>query len=110
MGVPLLVAVVAAVLWVAQCSGPRPVVEDVRLEPPTVADGPYRVEANVTNAGRGHGEVAVTIKLQDQASGRTFQTDRKLDLEDHETTRVIADIPAPPATYTPTVEALYPPR
>jgi hypothetical protein len=110
LSVLVLVTAALTVFWVAECSGPRPVVGDVRLLAPTVDGGPYRVEASVTNAGRGHGEVAVTVKIQDQASGRTVQTDRKLDLDAHESTRILADIPAPPATYVPTVEAVYPPR
>ena len=110
LGLLVLLTAALTAWWVAECSGPRPVVGDVRLLSPTVEGGPYRVEASVTNASRGHGEVAVTIKIQDQASGRTIQTDRKLDLDEHESTRIIADIVAPPGTYVPTVEAVYPPR
>src|SRR5690349_1626522 len=110
LGLLLILALAVVFGWLAECTGLRPVVSDTRLVPPAVADGPYRVEANVTNDGRGHGEVAVTIKIRDQASGQSFQTDRKLDLDSHETTHIIADIPAPPAAYTPTVEAVYPPR
>jgi len=110
LGALLLLTVVLTVVWVAECTGPRPVVGDVRLLEPSTNEEPYRVEANVTNAARGHGEVAVTIKIQDEASGRTVQTDRHLELDSYESAHVIADILAPPATYTPSVEAVYPPR
>jgi hypothetical protein len=106
----LLVAIVLTMLWVAECTGPRPVVGDVRLDPPASDGAPYRVEASVTNTGRGHGEVAVTIRLRDETSGQSVQTDRHIQLDGHETTRVIADLAAPAATYTPSVEAVYPPR
>jgi hypothetical protein len=106
----LLVTIVLTVLWVSECTGPRPVVGDVRLDPPASEGAPYRVEASVTNTGRGHGEVAVTIRLRDESSDRSVQTDRRIELDEHETTRIIADIVAPTATYTPDVEAIYPPR
>jgi hypothetical protein len=110
LGLGLLLTIVLTVFWVAECTGPRPVVGEVRLDPPATDGAPYRVEANVTNTGRGHGEVAVTIRLRDAASGQSIQTDRRIELDEHETTHIIADMVAPTATYTPAVEAIYPPR
>src|SRR4051812_19446778 len=103
LSVCLLAAMLLAILWVAECTGPRPVVGEVWLDPPTTNGAPYRVEASVTNTGRGHGEVAVTIRLRDETSGWSVQTDRRIELDEHETTRIIADIVAPAATYTPAV-------
>ena len=110
LGVGLVAVAVIAVLWVANCSGPQPSVGDVRLIPPSSDGAPYRVEATIRNTGRGHGEVAVTVRLRDDRAGRSVETDRKLDLEEHETTLLVADVPAPPGQYTPDVEVVYPPR
>jgi|RhiMethySRZTD1v2_1073278.scaffolds.fasta_scaffold400892_2 hypothetical protein len=110
LGAGLLVLVAVAVLWVANCSGPTPQVRDVQLLAPTTDGAPYRVQATVANTGRGQGEVTVIVRLRDQQTGRTIETDRQVELEEHETTLVIADMPAPPGTYTPTVEVEYPPR
>src|SRR5581483_6795938 len=107
LALSLLLTVLAIAFWVAECTGPRPVVGDVRLLPPAAEGAPYRVEASITNAGRGHGEVAVTVRLRDEASGRTVQTDKRIELDEHESTRIVADVPAPVATYVPNVEALY---
>ena len=73
--------------------------------PPSSDGAPYRVEATIRNTGRGHGEVAVTVRLRDDRAGRSVETDRKLDLEEHETTLLVADVPAPPCEYTPDVES-----
>jgi len=110
LGALLLVLVGVAALWVVNCSGPRASVRDVRLIEPASDGAPYRVEATIANTSGGQGEVAVTVRLRDQQTGRTVEADRKLDLEEHETTLLVADLPAPRATYTPSVEVVYPPR
>jgi hypothetical protein len=105
------VGVVAlAVLWVVNCSGPRPAVSDVSVSPPSAPGAPHRVQATVRNQGPGHGQVSVSVRLVDPAAQQTYQEDRKLALEAHETTRLVAEIHAPPGDYVPRVEVEYPPR
>jgi hypothetical protein len=109
--VPLLAALASAVLWVANCSGPQPsVVGGVQLEDPSGPGEPYHVQTTVRNAGPGHGQVNVTFRLHDPATGQTFQGDRQVQLEGGETARVVAEILAPPGSYEPDVEVEYPPR
>ncbi len=96
-------------LWVANCSGPRPAVSDVRLVPPAGEGAPYRVEALVRNTGRGHGEVVVAVRLRDTVSGAVVQKEEQVTLDAGETARVISEIPAPRGSYTPEVSAVYPP-
>jgi hypothetical protein len=110
LGALVLALVGVAALWVANCSGPRATVNDVRLIAPATDGAPYRVEATIANTGGGHGELAVTVRLRDEQTGRTVETERKVELEEHETTLLIADLPAPAGSYTPTVEVVYPPR
>jgi hypothetical protein len=106
------IAVVAAsmALWVTSCSGPQPEVGGVQLVEPSGEDAPYRVQATVRNQGPGHGEVTVTARLRDRASGRTVQHEGKARLEAHETTLVTIELQAPRGSYTPEVEVDYPPR
>ena len=106
-GLALVAALV--VLWVFNCSGPRPSVSDVRLIEPRSAGDPYRLEATVRNDGRGHGQVDLIFQLRDRASGRVVQEEQKAILEPDETTLAVAEILAPPGDYTPEVEAQYPP-
>ena len=110
LGGGILAVAVIAVLWVANCSGPQPAVSDVRLIAPQSDGAPYRVEATIRNTSRGHGEVAVTVRLREEQTGRSIETDRKVDLDPHETTLLVADVAAPPGNYAPDVQAVYPPR
>jgi hypothetical protein len=103
-------AVLLGVLWVRSCSGPDPVVTSVRLVVPSGTATPYRVEATIENRGQGGGEAQVVFRLHDAATGRTVQDEKKVAFERGETALAIAEIPAPPATYTPSVEASYPPQ
>jgi hypothetical protein len=101
----------AAALWVAQCSGPKPVlVEPARVEAPDQPGDPYKVTATVRNTGPGHGQVRVTFRLIDDDADAAYQKDESVQLERGETTHVIVEIPAPPATYRAEVEAEYPPE
>jgi hypothetical protein len=99
-------------LWVANCSGPQPIVDQasVRLVEPSNEGTPYRVEAVLRNRGRGQGEVTVHVRLRDRASGVAVQKDEQVDLDPHQSTLVVVEVPAPPSTYVPEVEAEYPPR
>ena len=105
-----LAAVVLSVLWVWHCTGARPVVADVHLSPPATAGAPYRVEVVLRNEGFGGGQVDLTVRLQDQMSGRTVQQSQKVALEEGETTLVVAEMRAPAGDYVPAAEVKYPPR
>lgn len=108
---PFLVflAILIPVLWVVNCSGPRPVVSRLRLQSPRSPGGPYQVQALVHNDSPGHGQVAITFRLLNTATGHTIEQDQKVTLQSGETSLVSARITAPPATYTPEVDASYPP-
>lgn len=97
-------------LWAINCSGPSPTVESVRLIEPAGPEAPYRVEAVIRNAGRGHGQVEVTFRLRDRAGDRSVEDDRKATLEPEETVLISTEIRAPIARYEPEVEVQYPPR
>jgi hypothetical protein len=105
-----VLATLVGVLWVRSCSGPDPVVVDVRLVAPRAEATPYRVEATIENRGQGSGDAQVTFRLRDAATGLTRQQEQRIALDRGERALVSAEIDAPPATYTPAVEASYPPR
>src|SRR5262245_6268235 len=102
--------IIAFVLWILNCSGPKPELADVRVKPPAGEGQPYQVEATVQNAGLGHGQINVVARLRDKSSGQTYQEGKLVQLEEHEVTRVTAEIQAPPGSYEPEVELEYPPR
>ncbi|MFN8534830.1 MAG: hypothetical protein U0556_14935 [Dehalococcoidia bacterium] len=110
IGMVVLSLVAAALLWVVNCSGPRPEVRDVRLQAPESDGAPYRIEVEIANPWRGHGQAAVTIRLIDTDRGLTVIEQRKIALEPDEQTVLVAEIAAPPGRYTPQVEVRYPPR
>jgi hypothetical protein len=62
------------------------------------------------NRGQGDGDVQVTVRLRDAGSGRTLQQEQRIGLTRDQTALVVAEIPAPAATYQAEVEASYPPR
>jgi hypothetical protein len=110
LGAVVLALIVAGVLWVSSCSGPRPEVGDVRLAAPSEEGAPYRLEATVHNRWRGHGQVVVTFRLRDPATGKTVQSEEQVVLSGGETTLVTTEILAPRAAYTSEVEVEYPPK
>jgi hypothetical protein len=63
----LCLGIVVAV-WVANCSGPQPIVESTEVHEPEHPGEPYRVLAVVRNAGPGQGETRVTFRLRDPGS------------------------------------------
>jgi hypothetical protein len=83
-------------------------VEDVHVEPAAVP-GRVRVEARLVNAGRGQGQVEVTVRLRDRRTGRVVEDERHVELRGHESVRLVADVEAPPGDYHADVEAEYPP-
>jgi hypothetical protein len=105
-----IAALALAFLWVKNCSGPDPVVADVRLIEPRAESTPYRVEATIRNAGQGGGDAQVLFRLRNGSTGVIVQEEKKVTLEKDETILSVAEIPAPRAAYTPIVEANYPPR
>jgi hypothetical protein len=107
---PVALAVLIGFLWVRNCSGPEPVVADVRLVEPRAEATPYRVEATIENRGQGSGNARVVFRLRDAATGQTRQEEQRVALERGETALTVAEFHAPRAAYTPAVEASYPPR
>ena len=105
----LILAVAGMVLWVANCSGPRPeVVGKMQIEPQGVSES-YRVEAGIRNAGWGHGQVKVQILMRDHSAGRTYSAEQRLELEAGGNILVTAEIPAVPGNYELEVNVSYPP-
>jgi hypothetical protein len=113
MGGRVLAVLVLAVglvgFWVWGCSGPKPVVADVQLTPPSSAGAPYHLEVLLRNEGIGQGQVETTIRLRDRATGRTLQQSQKAELRRGETILLVADLPGPPGDYVPEVTVDYPP-
>jgi hypothetical protein len=106
----LVAIAVVATLWVVNCSGPRPAVAVVQLVAPGADGEPYLVAATIRNQGWGHGEARVTVRLRDRASGQTIQREETVALDTGETTRLTAELRAPPGDYAVEVDAEYPPR
>ncbi|HEU5348250.1 MAG TPA: hypothetical protein VFU63_06525 [Ktedonobacterales bacterium] len=106
---PVLILLGISALWVTNCSGPRPVVSNLRIEAPSAADKPYRVTARVWNDGPGHGQVEVIFRLRDTSSGHIYQQSEQVTLRSGEAVIVSVDISAPPGNYKPDVIASYPP-
>jgi hypothetical protein len=98
-----------ALLLAQGCAGPRPEVIRIALVSPGGPGAPYRVEATIHNRGS-EGQVDVRVRLHDRASGVAFQAGRKLELRSGEVGSLVVELPAPPGSYAPEVEAQYPPR
>jgi hypothetical protein len=101
---------VAAVLWVMNCSGPRPLVTEVSVARPSDGSSLHRVAAVLRNQAGGAGEVQVTVRLRDRTTGQTVQRQETVSLTGAEVTRLVLPIEAPPGDYAPEVEVQYPPR
>lgn len=107
--VAVIATLIAIALYVSNCSGPQTTATDLRVLPPHITGGPYRVEAYVHNGGPGHGEVDVIFRLVSKKTGDTVEADDKVSLDAGETSLAWADIEAPPGQYTPQVSIDYPP-
>lgn len=105
-----LAVAAAAVLWVLNCSGPQAQVESVRLQEPSGPGEPYQIEATVHNTGPGEGQVVLTFRLHDQATGEIYQTEGTAQIKSDETLNVSAEIRAPRGDYRPEVKVEYPVR
>ena len=111
IGSAVVIGVIAAgALWVLNCSGPRPQVEDVRLEEPEQQDHPYRVEVVVRNKGRNEGEVTVLFELVSQDDGSIYRVRENVELKAREMLTVVTEIDAPKGTYEPRGKVSYPPE
>jgi hypothetical protein len=101
--------VVLAVLWTANCSGPQPKVIEASFRAPENPDHPYSVSAIVSNDSRGRGQVSVTFRLKDKASGLEYEKEASAELKPHDQVVVETDIDAPEGDYTLDVDVEYPP-
>lgn len=110
MTVLILLVLMVGVLWVQNCTGPRPVVSGVDVLPPVTAGGPYRVSARVRNDGPGEGQTAVTFRLRDRRSGQTYEEQKNVTLASRDQVTVLAEFAVGEGDYEPGAEAQYPPR
>lgn len=107
----IVVIALLSALWLWQCTGPHPVVTNVRLEEPQQAGDPYTVLATLDNDRWSHGTVTVTFEIVDRRTGEVYREARRVEiLEDDERLNVSADISAPEADYEPRVKAQHPPN
>lgn len=100
--------VAALMLLLGACSGPRVTVTDVALEPGPQR-GYYRVAVKLGNTG-GPGEVKLTVRLRNRASGAVLSQDRGVGVRPGDQVDMVVDLAAPPAEYTVEAEVEYPPR
>jgi len=102
----LIAAAMAALL--AGCAGPRAKATDARVRP-SMRAGYQRVEVVLVN-GAGRGQVAVTARLRNTATGRIVTKTQAVDVDPHDRTDVAMEVPAPPGDYAVSVSVDYPPR
>jgi hypothetical protein len=67
-----------------------------------------RVEIDVANRSRGHGQATLEVSLRNRDSGVEIIAHRTLELRGHQRVHLTADIPAPRGTYEARVNATYP--
>ena len=108
-GTVALVGVIAFA-WAVNCSGPRPEVRQVSLEPPESPGHPYRVTAVIRNKGGNGGEVTVSFELVSLTDGSVTRTKEQVDLDANEVRTVTTEIDAPFGDYEPRAKVDYPPR
>jgi hypothetical protein len=106
MGARTLIAIVLAAV-VGACSGPHATATDARVHP-SARPGFYRVDLRLVNSG-GRGQVELTVRLRNTASGSVVTQEQPVDLERRDRTDVAIEIPAPPGDYTVEVTVNYPP-
>jgi hypothetical protein len=107
--IPLVVLILALpVLWVINCSGPAPAIRQVRVQP-AQEEGGYNVNVTLQNDSPGHGEVQVTATLRDQNTGEVYTQTQNVFVQSGQIAVVTVNVQAPPGSYTPNVQAAYPP-
>lgn len=89
----------------AACAGPEPSAKIVAVER-SPEPGHERVTVDVRNDG-GHGEVTLELTLHGHG-GVVVRDTRHVDMESHERLSVAIDVPAPPDTYTASIDVRYP--
>lgn len=79
------------------CLGPKPVLQSYTTKPPPPnSDQPYSIDATITNAGPGSGQVEVVVSLTNKQNGQTIVQDAKdIDLAQDETQHVVFNIDLP---------------
>jgi hypothetical protein len=102
----ILLVAAAFALAVRACAGPRPRVAASWLEQ---APGGWVAAARVRNAG-GEGEIQVTFRLRDRATGRSIPAEATAHVQDGEEVEVRVWVPAPPGSWSLEAESEYPPR
>lgn len=87
--------VVLAALSLAACRGPDPMVDGARVLPSTRPDDEwFRVEARLSNQGRGSGQVGLTATLSDRRDGRILaRAERDVTLEGRDVMIVVISLP-----------------
>jgi hypothetical protein len=109
--VALTIIVALAGLWVWQCTGPDPVISNVRLEEPGQPGDPYTVLAQLDNDRWSHGTVTVNFEVVDKNNGDVYREQKNIQIEEgDDALNVSAEISAPDGEYEPGVEADYPPN
>jgi hypothetical protein len=98
---------IALILGVAACAGPRPMVDTQGIALTPGKSGYERVTIELHNANGGHGQIDVEITLHGQ-SGRLIREIRTIELRAHEHLQVVADIAAPEDIYVASIETKYP--
>jgi hypothetical protein len=106
----VLVLALAGLVWLLQCTGPRPEIQGMVLREPAEPGLPYQVDVQVRNTWRGHGEVQVQAELHDDASKRSYQGKQSATIEPMEIINVVVEIQAAPGNYEPRVKVEFPPR
>ena len=107
----VVLAAALALLALAACGGPRPVVDGVELRPPKQDGQPYLLVVTLRNASGGQGQVTVSARITG-ANGQVAASEEQhtASLSPHEVERLTIDVqPAAPGPYTVEVKASYPP-
>ena len=91
---------VALLFGTAGCLGPAPRFQGqpTVVPPPAGSDQPYRVEAVLSNAGPGEGQVEVEINLINRHTGEYLaKHTEEVQLHTGDTVHITAEIPLPPS-------------
>lgn len=105
---PAGMAAVLVVLWVVNCSGPRPEVTGVELREPEQEGDPYVALATIRNRMRGPGEVRVEVSLRGE-DGRVFSKSETTEIGGHGELTLTFEFPLPEGEYKATADVSYPP-
>lgn len=106
----LVAAMVLLGIAASACLGPKPTVLSHELQPPEQPGQPWVMYATVENRGRGEGQVAVTARLIDPATGDVLaENEVTAQFLGHETITVAIELqPQTDGPFEEQVEAEYP--